>query len=262
MVQELYGVEITFYQWIIFGLPISVVLLLLCWKYLTSYAFKFKQTSFPDGKEEIKRQLKALGGISYEEKMVLGIFVLTAVTWISRSFLNRFIPALDDTIIAVAAAVLLFTIPASKKQNRALVTWPEAVRLPWGILLLFGGGLALAEGFKSSGLATYLGQQLTLLEGASLLVLLLVVIAAVNFLTEITSNIATTAMVLPILAPLALVMNVHPYALMVGAAVAASCAFMLPDHPRYGAGRLPAQPAFDHLPYACHLPALALFVGV
>ncbi|MBK8968050.1 MAG: DASS family sodium-coupled anion symporter [Lewinellaceae bacterium] len=228
MVQELYGMEITFYQWIIFGLPISVVLLLLCWKYLTSYAFKFKQTSFPDGKEEIKRQLKALGGISYEEKMVLGIFVLTAVTWISRSFLNRFIPALDDTIIAVAAAVLLFTIPASKKQNRALVTWPEAVRLPWGILLLFGGGLALAEGFKSSGLATYLGQQLTLLEGASLLVLLLVVIAAVNFLTEITSNIATTAMVLPILAPLALVMNVHPYALMVGAAVAASCAFMLP----------------------------------
>ncbi len=228
MVQELYGVEITFYQWFIFGLPISVVMLLLCWKYLTSYAFKFKQKSFPDGKEEIKRQLKALGGISYEEKMVLGIFILTAVTWISRSFLNRFIPELDDTIIAVAAAVLLFTIPASKKHNRALVTWPEAVRLPWGILLLFGGGLALAEGFKTSGLATYLGQQLTLLEGASLLVLLLVVIAAVNFLTEITSNIATTAMVLPILAPLALVMNVHPYALMVGAAVAASCAFMLP----------------------------------
>ncbi|TNE64227.1 MAG: DASS family sodium-coupled anion symporter [Bacteroidetes bacterium] len=228
MVQELYGVEITFSRWIIFGLPISVVLLFLCWKYLTEYAFKFKQTNFPDGKEEIKRQLNALGSISFEEKLVLGVFFLTAVAWISRSFLNRFIPALDDTVIAVVAAILVFTLPASGKTRRALVTWDEAVKLPWGILLLFGGGLALADGFKSSGLATFLGQQLSLLEGASLLVLLLVVIAAVNFLTEITSNIATTAMVLPILAPLALVMNVHPYALMVGAAVAASCAFMLP----------------------------------
>lgn len=228
IVQELYGFEVTFSKWLIFGLPISVSLLLICWKYLTSYAYRFEQQSFPDGKGEIRRQLQALGKISYEEKMVLGIFVITAVTWISRSFLNRFIPALDDTIIAVAAAVLLFTIPASKKEKRALVNWEEAVRLPWGILLLFGGGLALAEGFKNSGLAGFIGQQLALLDGVSLLVLLLVVVTAVNFLTEITSNLATTAMVLPILAPLALVIDVHPFTLMVGAAVAASCAFMLP----------------------------------
>ncbi|MCB0615867.1 MAG: anion permease, partial [Phaeodactylibacter sp.] len=123
---------------------------------------------------------------------------------------------------------VLFTIPASKEKKRALINWKEAVKLPWGILLLFGGGLALAEGFKSSGLAVFLGQQLTLLEGVSLVVLLLVIIAGVNFLTEITSNIATTAMILPVLAPLAVGLDVHPFTLMVGASVAASCAFMLP----------------------------------
>ena len=102
------------------------------------------------------------------------------------------------------------------------------MKLPWGILLLFGGGLALAQGFKATGLADFLGSQLTLLEGAALLLVLFTIVAAVNFLTELTSNLATTAMVLPILAPLALAIDVHPYILMVGAAVAASCAFMLP----------------------------------
>ena len=228
MMQELYDIEITFYQWITFGLPISVVMLILCWKYLTSFAFSFQQKSFPGGKEEIRRQLQSLGKVTYEEKMVLGVFLLTAMSWISRPLLNRFIPALDDTIIAVTAAVVLFTIPASKEKKRALINWKEAVKLPWGILLLFGGGLALAEGFKSSGLAVFLGQQLTLLAGVSLIVLLLVIIAAVNFLTEITSNIATTAMILPVLAPLAVGLDVHPFTLMVGASVAASCAFMLP----------------------------------
>ncbi len=131
-------------------------------------------------------------------------------------------------IIAIIAAVSLFLIPAAQSIKRALITWEEAVKLPWGILLLFGGGLALAQGFKGTGLAEFLGGQLTLLEGASLIVVLFAIIASVNFLTELTSNLATTAMVLPILAPLALAIDVHPYILMVGAAVAASCAFMLP----------------------------------
>ena len=100
--------------------------------------------------------------------------------------------------------------------------------MPWGILLLFGGGLALAQGFTTSGLAEWIGGQMTLLEGASLFIILLFLIGMVNFLTEITSNLATTAMILPILAPLALIIDVHPFILMVGATVAASCAFMLP----------------------------------
>lgn len=229
IVQEIYDVEITFSKWITFGLPISIILLFICWKYLTSIAFKFKQKSFPGGKAEISKQLKALGAISFEEKMVLTVFGLTAMAWMTRSYLlTQFLPNIDDTIIAIIAAVALFLLPASKKNNRKIITWDEAVTLPWGILLLFGGGLALAEGFKSSGLAVWIGSQMTLLDGVTLIVLLLVIVTVVNFLTEITSNLATTAMLLPILAPLALTIDVHPFVLMVGATVAASCAFMLP----------------------------------
>jgi sodium-dependent dicarboxylate transporter 2/3/5 len=229
VVQEIYGIEITFSKWIVIGLPISILLLAICWKYLTSIAFTFKEKSFPGGKTEIKKQLKALGPISYEEKVVLVVFVLTAFSWVTRSYiLNQFLPNLDDTIIAVIAGLILFLLPASKKEGRPIIKWKEAVNLPWGILLLFGGGLAIAEGFKISGLAEWIGGQMSLLEGVSLILLLVILIAAVNFLTEITSNLATAAMLLPILAPLALVIDVHPFILMVGATTAASCAFMLP----------------------------------
>ncbi len=229
IVEETYGIEITFSQWIMVGLPISIILIFICWKYLTNYAFSFQQKSFPGGKREIQKQLDILGPIGYEEKWVLFVFVGTALAWITRSFfLQKILPEIDDTIIAVSSAVLLFLIPARGTVKRALLTWKEAVKIPWGVLLLFGGGLALAEGFKSSGLAEFIGNQMTLLSGVALILLLLVLIAAVNFLTEITSNLATTAMILPILAPLALSIDVHPFILMVGATVAASCAFMLP----------------------------------
>ena len=109
-----------------------------------------------------------------------------------------------------------------------MINWDEAVKMPWGIILLFGGGMALAQGFESSGLAIWIGSQMGSLSGLHLFLLLLILIAAVNFLTEITSNLATTAMLLPVLAPMALNIDVHPFVLMVGAAVAASCAFMLP----------------------------------
>lgn len=229
ILDNLYGIEITFTQWIILGLPISIVLLLICWKYLVKSAFSIKQKKFPGGQGEIKRQLAKLGKTSYEEKLVLLVFVFTALCWITRSFLlQKILPEIDDTIIAIFAAVVLFIIPASKEKRRALITWEEAVRIPWGILLLFGGGLAIATGFRESGLAEWIGSQLTLLEGFSIIILLFILIASINFLTEITSNLATTAMMLPILAPLALGLNVHPYILMIGTTLAASCAFMLP----------------------------------
>jgi len=228
VVLDTYGYEITFMQWFSFGLPISVVLLFICWKYLTRYAFHFKEIEFPGGKQEIKRQLKQLGQLSYEEKMVASVFAFTAFCWISRSFLlQKLLPALDDTIIAVFFAIVLFLIPAKNKREQ-LINWEEAVKMPWGIILLFGGGMALAKGFEVSGLAVWIGSQMTALSGLPILVLILVLVAAVNFLTEITSNLATTAMLLPILAPLALAIDVHPFVLMVAAAVAASCAFMLP----------------------------------
>ncbi|WP_339726426.1 DASS family sodium-coupled anion symporter [Maribacter stanieri] len=228
VVLDTYGYEITFMQWFAFGLPISIILIFICWKYLTKYAFKFKQKSFPGGKEEIKRLLSNLGKISYEEKVVAFVFALTAFCWITRSFLlQKILPGLDDTIIAIFFAIVLFLIP-SKKKGDQIINWEEAVKMPWGIILLFGGGMALAKGFEVSGLAVWIGSQMTSLAGLPIIILILVLIAAVNFLTEITSNLATTAMLLPVLAPMALTIDVHPFVLMVGAAVAASCAFMLP----------------------------------
>jgi len=228
VIKETYHVEITFSQWFMFGFPISIVLLIICWLYLTRLAFKFKQKEFPGGSQEIKKQLKALGKITKEEKIVFAVFLCTAIAWISRSlFIKRFIPAIDDTIIAVFFATVLFMIPANKNGTKIIV-WEDAVKLPWGIVLLFGGGMALALGFESSGLAIWIGHKLASLGSIPLIALLLILIASVNFLTEITSNLATTAMLLPVLVSLASAVGVHPYLLLVGATVAASCAFMLP----------------------------------
>lgn len=228
VIQETYGIEISLGQWFAFGFPISLLFLFLGWLYLTRFAFKFKQKEFPGGKNEINKQLNALGNVSFEEKIIFYVFVATALAWISRSWvLQSIIPSIDDTIIAVIAAIILFILPSNKK-GIPLLNWNDAVKLPWGILLLFGGGMALAIGFQSSGLALWTGEQLKSLETVPLIVLLLIIIASVNFITEITSNIATTALMLPVLASLAHAIDVHPFFLLVGATVAASCAFMLP----------------------------------
>ena len=228
IIKESYGIDISFLQWFKFGLPLSLLLLSICWVYLTKLAFKFEQKIVPGGSEEIDIQLKALGKISYEEKLILSVFTLTALAWICRSFLiNKFLPVVDDTIIAILSAIILFILP-EKDRNKRLLIWEDTVKLPWGILLLFGGGMALAIGFDSSGLAVWIGSQLKLLENIPLIIILLILIASVNFLTEITSNLATTAMLLPVLVSLASAINIHPYLLLVGATVAASCAFMLP----------------------------------
>ena len=231
IIQETYNIEISFLKWFQFGLPISILLLAISWVYLTKVAFKFKQNEFNKGKEEINRQLEELGSISYEEKIVLSVFVLTGLAWILRTYLlNKFIPNLDDSIIALISGISLFLFQANNQEGKKekIMNWEDAVKLPWGILLLFGGGLAIAQGFQSSGLANWIAENLTQLNDFSLFIILLVLITAVNFLTEITSNLATTAMLLPILAPTAVTLGVHPYILMVGATLAASCAFMLP----------------------------------
>ena len=130
VIEETFGYEITFAQWFKFGFPISVVLLFLCWKYLTSFAFKFKQKSFPGGRAEINKQLKELGQISYEEKLVTGVFAFTALAWISRSYLLKsIIPGIDDTIIGLIGAIVIFLLPTKNKKRR-LINWDEAVKLP------------------------------------------------------------------------------------------------------------------------------------
>jgi sodium-dependent dicarboxylate transporter 2/3/5 len=229
VVSDLYGYTIGFNEWLLFGLPLSLVLLFICWYYLVNYANPLPaRFSLNDGKSIIKTQLISLGKMIYEEKMVMVVFGLVCFAWISRSFLlQQFLPELDDTIIVLVGVVALFIMPASQKGERIL-DWKTAEKIPWGILILFGGGLALAGGFKETGLAEWIGTRFTLIEGISFFLLLLIIVASVNFLTEVTSNVATASMLLPILASVAVKLEIHPFGLMVGATLAASCAFMLP----------------------------------
>jgi sodium-dependent dicarboxylate transporter 2/3/5 len=229
VIKDMYGYEISFSQWMLYGFPVAVLLLAFCWFYLVKYAFPFeKNFKIEGGKEEIQRQLSLLGPMTKEEKRVAWVFGSVSFAWISRTFLLQdLIPALDDTIIAIAGVLVLFVLPSSKPKTK-LRDWKTAESIPWGILLLFGGGLSLAEGFKSTGLASWIGNQFVFLDFIAFGLFLLVIIAAVNFLTEITSNVATASMILPILAAVSYSMGVHPFGLMVGATMAASCAFMLP----------------------------------
>lgn len=228
IIKETYGVTITFSQWFVFAFPLSFMMLIISWYYLTHIAFTFKQKSFPGGKAEIKRQLNLLGKMSKVEKRVAIIFASTALAWIVKSFiLVKFIPEIDDTIIAIVGGLSLFLIPSDKPRSNIL-SWEDTNKVPWGIIILFGGGMSLAAGFENSGLANWIGQQFSYLEGVTLLVLVLIVVASINFMTEITSNLATTAMVLPVLIAVAASTGVDPYYLIIGATLAASCAFMLP----------------------------------
>ncbi|MBN3519262.1 DASS family sodium-coupled anion symporter [Algoriphagus lutimaris] len=229
VINDLYDYSIGFNEWMAFGLPLVAVLLMICWYYLVSSANPLpKSFSLPDGKNIIGTQLKALGKISYEEKSVMIVFGTVCLAWILRSFvLVKLLPGIDDTIIVLIGVVLLFILPSSSGEDRIL-DWKTAERIPWGVLILFGGGLALAAGFKETGLAEWIGQRFTLIEGISFFFLLFIIIASVNFLTEVTSNVATASMLLPILASVAFKLDLHPFGLMVGATLAASCAFMLP----------------------------------
>ena len=227
-VQDNFNIEISFFQWMKIGLPVSIILMFFIWWFLTKVAFKLNQVGFPGGKNEIIRLLKDMGGISNEEKKILVVFSVTILCWIFRkNTINLLIPNFDDSMIAISSAIILFLLP-SKTKKEPLMKWKDAVSIPWGILLLFGGGLSIAKGFQATGLDNWIGEQLTFISFSSTLIVILVIVAGVNFLTELTSNMATTAMLLPVMVPVASLMGINPYLLLVGTTLAASCAFMLP----------------------------------
>lgn len=228
-INKMYGIELSFAGWMLFGVPFAWVFIFFTWFYLVKFAYPSKLKTLPGGRAVIDNQKAALGRASTEEKLVLVVFVLAALSWITRSFfLSKFIPGLSDGMIAIIFAVVLFVIPSVNKKGDRLMDWNTAVKLPWGILLLFGGGLAIASGFVSTGLSEWIGSQLMGLDGVSVIVMIFLVAALVLALTEITSNTATASMMYPIMGSLAVALGIHPYALMIAAGVAASCAFMLP----------------------------------
>lgn len=228
-VEKMYGINIGFGQWMLFGVPIAWIFIFFTWFYLVKFAYPSSIKELPGGRKVLLDEKAKLGKASYEEKVVFVIFIGAALAWISRTFiLQKINPAIDDTVIAIVAAIILFVIPSRNKKGDHLMDWDTAMKLPWGILLLFGGGLAIAAGFTSSGLSEWIGSQLTGLQGLNTFVVILAVTTLVIFLTEITSNTATASMMYPIMASLAVAVGVHPIAVMVAAGVAASCAFMLP----------------------------------
>ena len=161
VVEESYGIKLNMFDWMKFGVPLSSFLLIICWLYLTKIAFKFKNEEFSAGKEEILRQINKLGRFSNEEIKVLIVFTLTALGWIFRGSIETIFPMIDDTIIAIFFAVTLFIIPTKNhKTNTTLLVWNDTVKLPWGILILFGGGMAIASAFGKSGLALWIADLL------------------------------------------------------------------------------------------------------
>lgn len=223
IVQESLGVEITFLSWMMFALPLSICLLMVAWWYLT----RFKVS---DEDKVMKLSLEKLPAMSLPEKKVMIVFIAVAFLWVFKDiFLIRFIPQLDDTIIAIIGALSLFIISSDdKKSNSRLMDWEVVKEMPWGVLLIFGAGLSIAGGFSNTDLTVWLGNQLIGAQVLPSFLFILLVIASINFLTEITSNTATASMIIPVLIALGASMGEDIVGLLVGATLACSCAFMLP----------------------------------
>jgi len=229
-VEETYGRQIAFFDWMLIGLPLALVLLPLGWLVLTRVAFRVDIPASPEAAEVIRDMRIEMGVMSAPERRVGLLFLMVVALWMSRKWLNTIsgLEGLSDAGIVMAAALLLFVIPSEKGSASRLMDWEDVARLPWGVLILFGGGLALAAQVSGSGLAVWLGESLLPVANLGPLVLIVAAAGLVVFLTELTSNLATTATFLPVIAAIAAQSGIEPLVLCVPVTLAASCAFMLP----------------------------------
>lgn len=227
---ENYGIQITFASWMLVGVPVMMVMLPLAWLSLTRFTFKIDIPANPAVNVYLRNLRAELGPISVAEMRVATVFALVVIFWILRRPISTWlgIDFLSDTGIVMTAALLLFLLPSGNQQQPQIMIWENVHRLPWGVLILFGGGLSLAAGVSSSGLAAWLGSSLTPLGGLGIFVLVVAATGLVIFLTELTSNVATAATFLPVVAAVALELGVSPLLLCIPITLAASCAFMLP----------------------------------
>jgi sodium-dependent dicarboxylate transporter 2/3/5 len=229
LLENEYNIEISFLKWMTFGLPFSALLVAICYLVLVKWMFPNRQLQFNASSKIINVELSKLGPISGKEKMVLAIFGVTVFLWIFRTVINRIFPdlGLSDTIISMMAAVSLFAIPYNLKKGDFIIKWADTSKLAWGILILFGGGLALANGMSSSGIVDIVSNaiatsDLTVLFTATLLILLML------FMTELMSNVALVAVLAPVVAGIAIGLEIPMLHLLIPVTIASSCAFMLP----------------------------------
>ncbi len=241
---ETYGVKIGFLDWMLLGVPTVVLALPFAWVLLTKWLFRIGSHPIAGGEEMLRAERLQLGAISRPEWTVAIIAMLTALAWITSPLIERVIPAVNDTGIAITGALLMFIVPVGMRPFRVAITWKQAERVPWSVLILFGGGLSLAAAIQETGLAGWIGGELVALAGWPLLLVIFVLTAVIIFLGELTSNTATAAAFLPVAGSLAVGIGVDPLMLAVPVAMAASCSFMMPvgTPPNaivYGTGSVP-----------------------
>lgn len=245
---DIYGFEIGFGQWMLIGLPVTLIALPLVFLVLTRVAFRISNQELPGMKQLIADEKTKIGSLTYAEGAVGVVFLLTAGCWIFRPLISQAILAIDgilpvsmapglvgqaaeylnDTSIAIAGALLLFLIPVDRKRGEFVMNWETTRKLPWGVLLLFGGGLSLANMIEQHGLAEYIGSLFSGLDGWPIVIVMSMICFGILMLTELTSNTATAATFLPIVGAIAIQMGESPLLLLVPTALAANCSYMMP----------------------------------
>lgn len=224
-----FQIEISFLKWMTMGLPFSIMMVTLCYLILVKLMFPCNDIKFTTSSNVISDELRKLGTISIEEKRVLTIFAITVFLWITRTLINHLFPGLklSDTIISLVGAISLFTIPLSFQKESFVLQWNDTSKLPWGILILFGGGLALAKGMASSGLVAMITEAIRG-GGFSPLIVVCLLIILMLFMTELMSNVALVAVLAPVVAGIAIGLNIPLLNVLIPVTMASSCAFMLP----------------------------------
>ncbi|WP_252177055.1 DASS family sodium-coupled anion symporter [Endozoicomonas sp. 4G] len=228
---EQYGIEMGFAQWMLIGMPATLLMLLVTGWWLSLGGYELRSGESESVRQSLNEQLAAMGSLGKAEKWVAVIFTATALCWVFRPWLSGFFPGikLTDTAIALTGGLLMFIIPVRWGERLDfLLNWKDIRRLPWDVLLLFGGGLSLAAIIRKTGLAEWIASNFQVLDGLPTIAAIALVVSVIIFLTEITSNTATTAAFLPPLGALAVSLGLDPEVLTIPAAIAASCAFMLP----------------------------------
>ena len=226
--EEQYGVVIDFFSWMKLGVPVAIVMLFSAWVILTKIIFPTSFEASLETKEKLNNMLLELGPLTKDEIKISFIFGFAVIAWItSRLVRETFGIGIEDAGVAIIVSIILFMVPSSNKKND-LMQWNKTTQLPWGLLILFGGGLSLAAQVSGTGLGIWIGQGLTILKTVHPLVLIFAIATLIIFLTEMTSNVATTSTFLPVIGALAIAIGVIPVALTIPVCLAASCAFMLP----------------------------------
>lgn len=228
-----HDLELGFGRWMMVGVPLSIMLMFGAWFILTKIMFKPEMKEIPGGADLIRTEWEKLGRMSVGERSVLIVFMIAAISWISVPLISEYVfgleePVVSDAGIAMIVGVAMFILPGGANKGVRLLDWNTALQLPWGVLLLFGGGLALSAQFSDSGLSEWLGAQAEGLGDIPVWVMVAVATVGILILTEMTSNTATAATFLPVASGIAMGTGIEPLMLTAPVALAATCAFMLP----------------------------------